>query len=315
MTWSLTHPGPSERELETDHAEREDDPTPRGVVRAALEAAIDPRVTKSDGETYLQGRPDDHGLWETILEALQAAPEFRGSLADPGGEGPIVKHDDGRVEPIRVLDVCAGYGCWSSEIRRLAALQGWPIHVTGVELHAPRLADLTKWCDEVIIGDWREAMCTVEDTDDGAVDLAIGNPHFTALTHEDPEQSMPAVLLRHAAAVLLYHSVNTFQRSDKGRAVYRATKPAAKWLVPGTVSHDGTSSVSSDCYQVTLWLRGHDGPCAEYLLDVEPEDANREVGVLKRGGAPYKCWRWIVPPGSEDPCEDLPAAPGWEPSP
>jgi hypothetical protein len=281
MSWTLTHPGPDARSLETDHASREDDPTPRGVVRAALAAAVN-----------LESMPD-------VYAKLCAARMF--------ADAPEIPH----VGPLRVLDVCAGYGCWASELRRLAALQGWPVHITGVELFEPRRAVLEKWCDEVVIGDWHPDGCVYRRPT--IFDLVIGNPHFTALTHEDPEQSMPAVLLRHAPAVLLYHSVNTFQRGVPGRAVYRATRPAAKWLVPGTVSHDGTSSVASDCYQVTLWLRGHDGPCSEYLLDVEPEDANRDAGILKRGGAPYKCWRWTVPPGSEDPSSDLPAAPGWAP--
>jgi hypothetical protein len=171
--------------------------------------------------------------------------------------------------------------------------------------------------------------------DEHVYDLAIGNPHFTALTHEDPEQSMPAVLLRHAPAVLLLHTQQAFARGEAGRAVWRAYPPAASWMVPGSVKfrtgvnpkcskcgHVNTPAATacagmreqglhtvrcryklkawgsdSRCYQVSLWLRGHEGPTALHLLP--------ELTAAER--------RWTVPPGSEEPSEELPAAPGWSP--
>lgn len=289
--FALTSPGPDARDLETDHAKREDDPTPRGVVRAAIEAA---------------------------------------------GRGPGVIRDVVKLytskRPFRVLDACAGYGCWASEFRRWWQLTRpgipWPVHITGVELFEPRRADLEKWCDEVVMGDWREAMCAIEDTEDGAVDIAIGNPPLSFHTHEDPEQSMPAVLLRHAPAVLLLHTQQQFLRGEPGRRVWRAYPPAASWMVPGSVKfrtgHNPICSKCAEvnagrslrfgvcngcgarlkswgsdsrCYQVSLWLRGHEGPTALHLLP--------DLDAAAR--------RWTVPPGSEEPSEDLPAAPGWSP--
>jgi len=302
--FALTHPSTeaSARALEGDHADREDDPTPRGVVRAALEAAAG-RIANITHPTARDG-----------------------------------------FGPVRVLDVCAGYGCWASELRRLAGLQGWPVHITGVELFAPRYADLTKWCDRSIIADWRVPLTSDEF---GPFDIAIGNPHFTALTHEDPEQSMPAVLLRHAPAVLLLHTQQAFARGEAGRGVWRAYPPAASWIVPGSVkfrtgtnpkcpkcahvnplalavgslqqpvthclgragptTYDGYEPIcgaklktwgsDSRCYQVSLWLRGHSGPTALHMLP--------ELSADER--------RWIVEPGSEEPSEDYPPAPGWSP--
>jgi hypothetical protein len=315
------------RSRETDHADREDDPTPRGVVRAALGALV----------------PD------VLREYSHPVSGLRGMAID----GPFCVDPLALIEfedrPLRVLDVAAGYGCWASEFRRLAGLQGWPVHIDAVEIFEPRRADLEKWCDGVSISHWR-SMLIFRETMNRAHpgwDLAIGNPNFTALTHEDPEQSMPAVLLRHAPAVLLLHTQQAFARGEAGRRVWRAYPPAASWMVPGSVkfrtginpkcpkcgavnpaaltagafrqpvtnclaqsgptTYDGYEPIcgaklkswGSDqrCYQVSLWLRDHEGPTALHMLP--------ELDAAAR--------RWTVPPGSEDPSEDLPAAPGWAP--
>jgi hypothetical protein len=229
-------------------------------------------------------------------------------------------------KPLRVLDVCAGYGSWASEFRRLATRQGWPVHITGVELFEPRRADLEKWCDE--------AYCPMDIDlfmDYGSWDIAIGNPHFTALTHDKPERSLPAKLLDLAPAALLLHTQQAFARGEAGRRVWRAYPPAASWMVPGSVKfrsgvnpkcpgcggmnppsrvkcgnlvsrrlcHRRLKPWGSDqrCYQVSLWLRGHEGPTALHMLP--------ELDAAAR--------RWTVPPGSEKPSPDLPAAPGWAP--
>lgn len=263
------------RALEGDHKQREDDPTPRLLVRAGL-AEVLPRV-------FLQS---------------------------PGGWAP------------RVLGVGSGYGCWESEIRRWAVGRLGGIHITGVEICAARRPHLEKWCDRVETCSWdddRVLRQVIHDTEPPVTaraqyHLAIGNPHFTGIVTEDPAQSMPAVLLRSAQYVVIYHTLNTFVRSAEGREVWRRYPPSETWLVPGTVSHDGTSSVASDCYQITLWKRCSFGPTVVRLLDAEPGEANRAAGLTKRGGDPYLCWRWRgQPPGSEDPSEDLPAAPGWAP--
>ena len=128
---------------------------------------------------------------------------------------------------------------------------------------------------------------------------------------------MPAVLLRRAPQVLLLHPLNVFVRGPDGRATRRAYPPAVTWLVPGTVSFDGTSNVASDCYAASLWRRGHKGPTITKMLTADPLDVNARIGMRKGkngDGDPYACWRWRgLPPGSEEPGDGLIAAPGWRP--
>jgi SAM-dependent methyltransferase len=255
------------REAEPDKRDREDDPTPRALVRAIIEAAA----------------------WTALAGALN---------------------------PVRVLDVCAGYGCWSSEWRRWWMREFGPhdrTEITGVEICEARREHLRKWCDRVAIRDWFDFLRDHHELPQ--FDLVVGNPHFSALVSDDgdPDASMPAVCLQHASAVLLYHTRNAFLRSKPGRDAWRAYPPARVFMIPGTVSHDGTSSVASDCYQASLWLRGFEGETVVQLLDAEPEEANLAAGIVKRNGEPYRCWRWTVPPGSEEPSEDLPGVVGWAP--
>ena len=265
------------RAQESDHSEREDSPTPGPLAAELLAAAmLGPTASRW------------HYMRSQIL----------------------------RSECVRVVDVCAGYGVWAQRMRALLTATGVGMHITGVEIFAAREAHLRKWCDEIAMDDWQFAVQQghfVGGLTHHGWDIAIGNPHFTALAPSlDPSESMPAILLDRAPAVMLYHTVNAFQRGDKGRAVARALPPVARWLVPGTVAHGGTSEVASDCYALSLWLRGHEGPTELHMLEVEAEDVNRRDGLLKRDGQPYRCWRWRdVPPGSEEPSEELPAAPGW----
>jgi len=69
-------------------------------------------------------------------------------------------------------------------------------------------------------------------------------------------------------------------------------------MVPGGVKFRGARmGADQRCYQVTLWLRSHTGPCSTYMLeDLEPHER-----------------AWSVLPGAEDPSADLPARPGWTP--
>lgn len=291
---TMTLPGfatpATERAMEGDHAEREDSPTPGLLVRALLEAA-------------------------SLVDVVQLRDEHAARV-HVAGDGFSTRTLD---EPVRVLDVCAGYGVFAQQMRALAHRGCWPVHITGVELHEARREHLSKWCDVVWVRDWFDALRDHHTVPE--FDLIVGNPHFTALAPEQESDgmfggptSMHEELLVHAPAVLLYHTLNAFQRSAPGRAAARRCPPAARWLVPGTVSHDGTSAVASDCYAASLWLRGHEGPTETRLLDVEAVDVNRRAGLLKSSGEPYKCWRWRgLPPGSEEPSEGLPAAPGWTP--
>jgi hypothetical protein len=82
----------SASEHEADLRAREEDNTPRGVARAILSAAL-PKLAVQD--------------WHPFAK-----------LAN-GRFDPLKAHRCGG--PIRVLDVCAGFGCWASEMRRIAA--------------------------------------------------------------------------------------------------------------------------------------------------------------------------------------------------
>ena len=199
-----------------------------------------------------------------------------------------------------MLDVCSGYGCWASEFAQwwvhvLGLPRSW-LHITGVELDERKREHLAKWCDEVVISDWFDVLRGRPEPT--SWDLAIGNPDFAQLldkspasdfgTAHDPEMSMPAVLLRQAPAVLLLHTQQAFLKSEAGRAAWRAYPPAASWLVPGGVKFRGsTQGADSRCYQVTLWLRGHTGPCAVHLLD--------DLTPAERS--------WTKLPGTEDALE------------
>ena len=279
----------------TEHAaelrSRGDDPTPRGVVRAALAAAL----------RHVVMMPIPRGERSARLMIYRSAPQ---------AEAVNVSE----TEPLRVLDVCAGYGCWASEFARWWVLDlGLPrewLHITGVEIHAPREPHLDKWCDDWALDDWRVALGPTSGLDHTSFDLVIGNPDFAIVLREHGvdfpvEQTMPAVLLRHAPAVLLLHTQQAFVKSVPGRACYRAHPPAASWLLPGSIKFrqginpDKGKPWGADqrCYQVTLWLRSHTGPCSTYMLeDLEPHER-----------------AWSVLPGSEDPSADLPARPGWTP--
>ena len=272
----------------TEHAaelrSRGDDPTPRGVVRASLAGAMRHVMT-----VLLR---TDAGA-RVLMYRLRELPSV-----------VIISAD----RPLRVLDVCAGYGCWASELSRWWVLDlGLPrewLHITGVEIHAPREAHLDKWCDDWGLDDWRVALGPASGLDHTSFDLVIGNPDFAQLLRDnagnfvDPDQTMPAVLLRHAPAVLLLHTQQALLKSEAGRACWRAYPPAASWMVPGGVKFRGARmGADQRCYQVTLWLRSHTGPCSTYMLeDLEPHER-----------------AWSVLPGSEEPSADLPARPGWTP--
>jgi hypothetical protein len=221
-------------------------------------------ATAAEHHADLRAREEDltpRGVVRAVLEAL----DWRG-----------------RPEPRRVLDVCAGYGVWSSEARRL-----WPsAHVTAVELDERKRAHLERWADEVLAGhDWTAAL-------GGEYDLALGNPHFSGLVTQDPAASMPARLLGCASLVLLFHQSANFQRGQSGACVWAEYPPAAVFQVPGSVrfrtgaNPETGRAYGSDsrCYQATLWARGHRGPAELHQLSWLPPAARR----------------WTVQPGTEE---------------
>jgi hypothetical protein len=276
VAWSLTSPSAEAdaRAQETDGSERGDSPTPRGVWRAIFEAAITVDM--------FSGRP-----------VVGKTPP--GRFGDPA-DG---HHIDG-PRPVRALSLMAGYGSDASELRRLAVEQGWPIHITGVELCEARRRHLEKWCDRVEIADWRAALWKGP-----APHIIVTNPDFAHILDNadktlDAAETMVPTLLQHAPAVLVLHQEQAFLKSKRGREVWRRWPPAASWLI-GPASFSGDGKADSRCYWATLWLRGHEGPTSLHLLP--------ELAPSAR--------RWTVPPGSEEPSPepspDLPAAPGWTP--
>ena len=271
--FALTHPSsaPDSRGREADHADRGDSPTPRGVWRAIFQAAI--------------GYHWEDGPY----------------VGDVDGDGCGRELQQGwKCHPVRALSLMAGYGSDASELRRHFEVElDERIHLTAVELFPAREKHLRKWCDEVCIRDWREQFEIMGAMGEG-FDLIVSNPRFELILENklrrdlDPAQTMVPTLLEHAPAVLMLHREQAFTRSARGREVLRRWPPAIAWRL-GTISFDGTGSTDTACYLASLFLRGHNGATSTLSL--------RELTAAER--------RWDVPPGSEDPSEDLPAAPGW----
>lgn len=287
--------------------EREADFTGRGVVRQVVNAGwLRCSTTTLDGKTLIVFEFGDGKLCWIQLE--------------PG-------------EPLCVLDIGAGGGVWASELRRKAALEGWSIHITAVELEPDERPWLVRHADEVIIGDWHEGFGMVIG-DDGiwqpgvtprTYHLVIGNPPFTqaraptrpewpitppkgsipeaerkalnakyapirrrliaekiaelkaagvdskvegkALAEYDPHASMVAVSLRHAPAVFLYMSQQSWTKTASGWLTRLYYPTAAVFDIPGSVSHREGGGGDSIPYSGSLWLRGHEGPAALSMLD------------------------------------------------
>jgi hypothetical protein len=146
--------------------EREADLTPRFVARAVVEAVL--RAIVSDRRTpaacaclSIVGGP--YTIWPSVAEAN--SDEDIGSLGPwtDGHGGPTIwsaRADRRRV--IRVLDICAGAGVWSSEVRRFAALLGFDVWITAVDYEPDERQWLLRHADEVIIGEWQEALGMVQ---------------------------------------------------------------------------------------------------------------------------------------------------------
>jgi hypothetical protein len=212
--------------------------------------------------------------------------------------------------PVRVLDVCAGYGCWASEWRRWWTLSRtqdgmtpWPCHITGAEIDDRKRDHLAKWCDAVRFGDVRDYLrWLIKNGSPSHFDLAIGNPAFSLLVPKQrsdetveaaAERSILGHLLAVSPAVIQLHHTAAFARGKVGRFLWRRYTPARQWLIPGAVSFRSDGKTDSRCYAASLWLRGHTGSTAVEML---PELGREEL-------------RWRVLPGTEEPSDDLPAAP------
>lgn len=257
----------TDSEVEAEKRKREDDPTPRGAVRAVLR------------ETTRSASLEPNPVVALMARAIRSK------------------------KPIQALDVCAGFGCWASEFRRLMAAVDIPAQITGIEIDGRKQEHLAKWCDHVVIADWHEPL-----HESSSWDIAIGNPHFSALTHDDPTQSMPAVLLRHASLVLLFHQEQSFQKSKAGHRLWTEHPPRATYHVSGSIRfrrgiNPNTGKpygADSRCYQATLWQRGFSGPTTSVMLPWLEAEARR----------------WQIPPGTEDRAQaealGLPFAPSYQ---
>lgn len=241
--------------VDIDLRSRGADYTPRGLARACVEATI--RLGCHSAGWSTPGRDVDHAVL-----ASDAYPDLFRAVSDD--------------RPFRVLDVCAGAGVYASELRRhwvhrLGLPSQW-LHITAVEIHRAELEHLERWADDVILGDYREAL--VEDCPDcggtgvaphgdslapclhcestGGVrrlyDLALGNPDFQLLRAEtlrrpsagrrgiyDVETSMVARLLDVAPVVGLLHTQQAWTKDGPGLAVRRAYRPIAEYDVPGAI--------------------------------------------------------------------------------
>jgi len=169
---------------------------PEDSARVRREAAKRERA-RAMAEKKLRKREADFTGREIVRRELGAGwLVYLGT--DPLGRhrwrigGVVVELD----RALHALDLGAGAGVWSSELRRKAAREGWPVHITAVELEPDELRWLERHADEVIIGDWREAFGMVLDLEAEAAeghegiwvypgdariafDLVLGNPPFS----------------------------------------------------------------------------------------------------------------------------------------
>jgi hypothetical protein len=142
-----------------------------------------PSIGAADSDQSLGARVHQDGGGPFIL--FHDPPHWQ-LLPDDPRRDPLTVAPRRRV--IRVLDICAGAGVFSSEVRRFAALLGFEVWITAVDFEPEERPWLLRHADEVIIGDWHVALGMVRNElgqwvwgPDGKreYDLIIGNPAFT----------------------------------------------------------------------------------------------------------------------------------------
>lgn len=194
---------------------------------------------------------------------------------------------------LAAVDLCAGAGPWSSELREWAHRAGVPVHIHGIEKRASERVHLRRWCDTVEIA-------LVDDALERARaagrrwDIAIGNPHFSGLA------TMLPLARSVARLTMLLHTEQAFTKGKAMRAVLREHPPSQELRIGGDIHfRGGSSGADMRPYSVSAWL--DDGPAPGSAWEcrvVELSDAAR---------------RWREPPGAETLIPGLRTAPGWSP--
>lgn len=271
-------------------------PTPRGLVRAVLE-----RLVRAD-------RPSEPLC--RCGHAWRSRPAGCDCIV-PAGPSLRVAGCLDRSLPtvVRIVDVGCGSGVWASEARRLFALAGIPVVITGIDNRAEVEPLARRWCDEVIIGDLRDVLggVAVDGAVDGAPvsrrwDLLVSNPPFSALLDLIP------LALECATASIILHTEQSLTRTYAMAALVERTPPRHELRIAQGVSFsgrgpdrirkaDGSDASGSDSrgYSVTTWERGT-SPGQSWTSSV------LRLPAAARG--------WTVRPGEEPASADLPEAPG-----
>ncbi len=239
------------------------DRTPRGLVRAALDAHLSAR--------------HDHARWQAVYVA--------GNLVWSAIEGG----------PLRVLDVCAGSGVWASEMRAWCERHGIPVEITAIEVREEEREHLERVVGEplnVFIGD---ALALLDDEIivEGGWHIVIGNPAFSLLAMGKPKageqerRSLLPVLLDLARAVVLLSTSQAFTRSEAAARWLHDHPPALELRIAQGVRFRATSGTDGISYSVTSWV-----PYQRHTLPGEAWPCR--VLVL-----PASARSWRVPPGQE----------------
>lgn len=208
--------------------------------------------------------------------------------------------------PIRVLDFGAGYGAWSSVLRIVAAELGFEVVITSLEVNAAREVHLRKWCNEVVVSAYPNAMLVFGVGKHREFDLIMGNPPFAWILgkgkrwSETTEKWINTVhlknaadtlvpsLLRHTSQLLILHQIQSLAKSITGRKVMRDYPRSAAWVLGPLGFRDG-SAMDSYSYTATLWQHSalkcieareacpafEPMPCPEYMVEELTADQRR----------------------------------------
>ncbi len=227
-----------EREYEVDR-------TPRGLVRAALEA-------------HLAARPDGARRQAVYVAGHLVWSEFEG-------------------EPLRVLDVCAGSGVWASEVVRWCDAHGIPVEIDAIEVRPEEREHLERVAQRVHIGDALDVLCDALDyTGRVRWHIIVGNPAFSLLAMKAGERSLAPVLLALSRATILLSTTQAFTRS-RAAAEWLHDNPAALEVrIAQGVRFRSSSGTDGISYSVTSWVQhqrhvlpGTPWPCQVLVLPAE----------------------------------------------